>query len=86
MVMGRSSPSGSGELWALCDCEEVAADVHNKLNKIIEEECEKKKKLPNGSASLWFSSFISLLFVLELNFRTFIVVVNIKPSLVVISH
>ncbi|CAG9531883.1 unnamed protein product [Cercopithifilaria johnstoni] len=48
MVMGRSSPSGSGELWALCDCEEVAADVHNKLNKIIEEECEKKKKMPNG--------------------------------------
>ncbi|KAL3989835.1 hypothetical protein ACH3XW_29225 [Acanthocheilonema viteae] len=48
MVMGRSSPSGSGELWALCDCDEVAADVHNKLNKIIEEECEKKKKMPNG--------------------------------------
>ncbi|VDO47333.1 unnamed protein product [Onchocerca flexuosa] len=49
MVMGRSSPCGSGELWALCDCEEVAADVHNKLNKIIEEECEKKKKMTNGS-------------------------------------
>uniref|UniRef100_A0A915PG80 Protein-tyrosine-phosphatase n=1 Tax=Setaria digitata TaxID=48799 RepID=A0A915PG80_9BILA len=48
MVMGRSSPSGSGELWAQCDCEEVAADVHSKLNKIIEEECEKKKKMPNG--------------------------------------
>ncbi|VDK84348.1 unnamed protein product [Onchocerca ochengi] len=49
MVMGRSSPCGSGELWALCDCEEVAADVHSKLNKIIEEECEKKKKMTNGS-------------------------------------
>ncbi|KAM3729119.1 Insulin receptor substrate [Dirofilaria immitis] len=48
MVMGRSSPCGSGELWALCDCEEVAADVHNKLNKIIEEECEKKRKMSNG--------------------------------------
>ncbi|MCP9263459.1 hypothetical protein DINM_006726, partial [Dirofilaria immitis] len=43
--MGRSSPFGSGELWALCDCEEIAADVHNKLNKIIEEECEKEKNV-----------------------------------------
>lgn len=70
MVMGRSSPCGSGELWALCDCEEIAADVHNKLNKIIEEECEKKKKMPNGSVSvLDFLRFICLLFAFKAKLR-----------------
>ncbi|MCP9257823.1 Insulin receptor substrate 1 [Dirofilaria immitis] len=56
MVMGRSSPCGSGELWALCDCEEVAADVHNKLNKIIEEECEKREKCQMGQPLLHLTS------------------------------
>ncbi|VDN07252.1 unnamed protein product [Thelazia callipaeda] len=56
MVMGRSSPSGACELWALCECEEVAADVHRKLNKIIEDECEKKRKMSYG-ALLYPSSY-----------------------------
>lgn len=48
MKMGHSSSSGSAELWAMCDSEEVAGDVHSKLNKIIERESEKKKQMPNG--------------------------------------
>ncbi|KHN74588.1 Insulin receptor substrate 1 [Toxocara canis] len=48
MRMGRSSPSGSAEVWAQCESEETAADIHNKLNKIIERESEKKKQMVNG--------------------------------------
>ncbi|CAJ0959071.1 unnamed protein product, partial [Mesorhabditis belari] len=46
--MGRGSPMGACELWAQCENEEVAADIHDKLNRIIEREAEKKKKLGNG--------------------------------------
>lgn len=44
MRIGRSSPTGSCEIWAQCDSEEVASEVHTKLNEIIEREAEKKKK------------------------------------------
>ncbi|VDK48433.1 unnamed protein product [Anisakis simplex] len=48
MRMGRSSPSGSAEVWAQCESEEIAGDIHIKLNKIIERESEKKKQMVNG--------------------------------------
>ncbi|KAK5969567.1 hypothetical protein GCK32_006597 [Trichostrongylus colubriformis] len=48
MRLGRGAPMGASELWAQCDSEEVAHDIHNKLNAIIERESEKKKKMNNG--------------------------------------
>lgn len=48
MRMGRSSPMGACELWACCENEEVANDIHDKLNRIIDREAEKKKKMGNG--------------------------------------
>lgn len=48
MRMGRASPSGTAEIWALCENEEVASEIHDCLNKIIERESEKKKKIVNG--------------------------------------
>ncbi|KAK6114518.1 hypothetical protein QQG55_56410 [Brugia pahangi] len=50
MMMGRSSPLGSDKLWVLCDCEEIAADVHNKkipsgpllyLNSAYHSHCDR---------------------------------------------
>ncbi|CAI4233046.1 unnamed protein product [Auanema sp. JU1783] len=46
--MGRGSPTGACELWAQCESEEVANDMHSKLNYIIERETEKKKKMNGG--------------------------------------
>ncbi|VDK45500.1 unnamed protein product [Cylicostephanus goldi] len=48
MRLGRSAPSGASELWAQCDNDEVALDIHNKLNAIIERESEKERKMNNG--------------------------------------
>ncbi|EYC44254.1 hypothetical protein Y032_0467g1995 [Ancylostoma ceylanicum] len=48
MRLGRGAPSGASELWAQCDSEEVALDIHNKLNAIIERESEKERKMNNG--------------------------------------
>ncbi|XGW34936.1 hypothetical protein V3C99_018747 [Haemonchus contortus] len=48
MRLGRGAPMGASELWAQCDSEEVALDIHNKLNAIIERESEKKKRMNNG--------------------------------------
>ncbi|KHJ96499.1 protein phosphatase 2C [Oesophagostomum dentatum] len=48
MRLGRGAPSGASELWAQCDNEEVALDIHNKLNAIIERESEKERKMNNG--------------------------------------
>ncbi|KJH41511.1 hypothetical protein DICVIV_12514 [Dictyocaulus viviparus] len=48
MRLGRGAPMGASELWAQCDSEEAALDIHNKLNVIIERESEKKRKMNNG--------------------------------------
>ncbi|KAE9413106.1 hypothetical protein Angca_001163 [Angiostrongylus cantonensis] len=48
MRLGRGSPMGASELWAQCESEEVAHDIHNRLNVIIERESEKKRKMNNG--------------------------------------
>uniref|UniRef100_A0A914UT38 IRS-type PTB domain-containing protein n=1 Tax=Plectus sambesii TaxID=2011161 RepID=A0A914UT38_9BILA len=48
MRMGRSAPTGSGEIWAMAESGEVATDMHNKLNKIVERESEKKRQLGVG--------------------------------------
>lgn len=44
MRVGRSAPTGSCEVWIQCESEELAAEVHAKLNDIIDRETEKKRK------------------------------------------
>ncbi|VDL86171.1 unnamed protein product [Nippostrongylus brasiliensis] len=48
MRLGRGAPMGASELWAQCDHEDVAHDIHDKLNGIIERESEKKRKMNSG--------------------------------------
>ncbi|CAD6189338.1 unnamed protein product [Caenorhabditis auriculariae] len=47
--MGRGSVMGGSELWAQCDNEDVALDMHYRLNAIIEREAEKKRKMNIGN-------------------------------------
>ena len=60
MRMGRSAPTGSGEIWVMAESGEVATDMHNKLNKIVERESEKKRQLGVGSVSLFYSLLVCL--------------------------
>lgn len=41
--IGRAAATGMCEIWAQCESEEVADDIHKRLNQIIEREAEKKR-------------------------------------------
>lgn len=43
MRVGRAAATGMCEIWAQCESEEVAANIHMRLNQIIEREAQKKK-------------------------------------------
>lgn len=43
MRVGRSAPTGCCEVWIQCETDEVAADVHSKLNDILDREKNKKQ-------------------------------------------
>ncbi|KAE9550820.1 hypothetical protein FO519_005972 [Halicephalobus sp. NKZ332] len=44
MRIGRAAATGMCEIWAQCESEEVAANIHSRLNEIIEREAEKKRQ------------------------------------------
>lgn len=43
MRVGRSAPTGCCEVWIQCETDEIAADVHSKLNEILDREKNKKQ-------------------------------------------
>ncbi|PAV59544.1 hypothetical protein WR25_23052 [Diploscapter pachys] len=52
LKIGRGSPLGACELWASCESEEIAFDMHSKLQQIIERERDKRKIMAERCANL----------------------------------
>lgn len=43
MRVGRSAPTGCCEVWIQFETDEIAADVHSKLNNILDQKKNKKQ-------------------------------------------